>query len=454
MHPIIIMALKPERRAMKGEKLSFVATDVSIDKQRNDEQFATLHVNAFASGHNLNNTYISDETLQKTAWTILDKPLLWAYDKKIDDAGTHERNEVPCGFVPSSNNSLSFTTLEDGRTMLSVVAKIWKYYSGFLMDFFKRDNGQKPVSVELEVLDSNRREDGSWELSDYAYTGITILGTKVMPAIPGAKALVLNFSDAEKEYNKAYENEVSKLNVAASKIMEEGDSIVDIENKEFHDELEESIERQSELNESLPEEQDITPEDIDKKQDSFEALSDESNEVNEIESEPEKTVEESPLDLVDEPENEQPSQPKLPFQEILEHFSDVQGISELFDSENYSGVIEFLYGQILDSEKQLSTYKQEVVELQQFKSEIDKTRLEKEINETMEIVRESLSEDESSILFEASKKYNVDNIDVWKNEVMAAAYKASLTNKPKAKSDMSASLPEKKEKKNGVKLLW
>lgn len=434
-----------------GEKLSFVASDVSIEQQHNDEQFATLHVNAFASGHNRNNTYISDETLQKTAWTILDKPLLWAYDKKINDIGSHERNEVPCGFVPSSNNNLMFTRTEDGRTMLSVVAKVWKYYSGFLMDFFKRDDSQKPVSVELEVIDSKHREDGAWELADFSYTGITILGTKVMPAIPGAKALVMNFSDATNEYNKAYEKELSKPSVTVNEIMEEGDSIVEIENN-ILEKLEEVIEKQEDLNEHLPDDNDIAVDDILKKDALVEEFKTE-------ELQPDAQTDE--LDLVEKVQEqtepvEQPEllQRELPFAEIIEHFNDVQDVSKLFDSDNYAGAIAFLYKELLDTTNKLESYKEENVVLQQFKIEVDKVELQKQVNETMETVKRSLSEDESDLLFKSSQNHTLENIDIWKNEAMATAYKASLNNKPQAKSDMSASLPEKKEKKNGVKLLW
>jgi hypothetical protein len=433
-----------------GEKLSFVATDVRIERQHNDEQFATLHVNAFASGHNLNKTYISDETLQKTAWTILDKPLLWAYDKKVNDVGSHERSEVPCGFVPSSNNNLTFTRLEDGRTMLSVVAKVWKYYSGFLMDFFRRDDSQKPVSVELEVLDSTHREDGSWELSDYAYTGITILGTKVMPAIPGAKALVMNFSDATKEYNKAYEKELSKPITTVNEIMEEGDSIVEIEDKELHEDLEEIIQQQEDLNEDLPEDSDVTIDDILEKDDAVEEFEIQESKP---ESESEKVFDKEISEQLEEIEQTETMQPKLPFAEIIEYFGKVE-VSELFSSDNHIGAIEFLYNELISVSNELETYKSENLVLKEFKSEVDKNQLQKEINETMETVKHSLSENETTVLLQASQNYTLENIDIWKNEAMATAYKASLNNKPQAKSDMSASLPEKKEKKNGVKLLW
>ena len=40
--------------------------------------------------------------------------------------------------------------------MIRVLGKIWKRYSGKLIDILKRDGGEKAVSVEMEVLDFDK----------------------------------------------------------------------------------------------------------------------------------------------------------------------------------------------------------------------------------------------------------------------------------------------------------
>ena len=66
--------------------------------------------------------------------------------------------------------------------MLSVIAYVWKKYTGELLHIFKRDGGKKPVSVEMIVYETKNRPDGSIELLDFKYEGVTILGSFVTPS--------------------------------------------------------------------------------------------------------------------------------------------------------------------------------------------------------------------------------------------------------------------------------
>ena len=438
-----------------SKKLSFVATDVRISQERNDAQFATLYVDAFASGHNRNDIYISDETLQRTAWTLLDKPLLWAYDKRSNDAGSHDKAEIPCGFIPSSNN-LTFTRTEDGRTMLSVVAKVWKHYSGLLVDFFKRDNSQKPVSVEIEVLDSNLLDDGVLEITDFAYSGITILGTKIMPAIPGAKALVLNFEQATSEYNKAYEMETSKVQGEGIKeFVEEGDIIVDIEQVVQEQELINKDEQKTPPIEEKP----------------IEVIEPEAELKEPIVTVDEPKVElVEPIVIVEEPEPEAITdvksdlliEPQLPFVEIREYFDGDTEFSEVIDSGDNDKIIGYLFKKLKEKDTVLEETKsefeqvsKEAINLNEFKAKFDADKLGDEIKTTLGSIKDGVSQDVIDKLLESSKAYTLEDIELWKNEAMATAFRASLVNKPQAKTDISASLVDTpKEKKSGEKMLW
>ena len=190
------------------DKIKFAVEKVEIVDEKNDSQFATIAIDAFASGDNRHNLIVSEETLRKTAYSIYNKPLVWIYDSMFDDIGTHDPLEVPCGFVPH-DQEIKFTKLADGRTMMSVIGKIWKRYSGELLSIFKRDDGRKPVSVEMEVFDLVENQTGS-ELLDFCFSAITILGSLITPAIPGAKGTILSFSERIKEeYDIAYNSEFS-----------------------------------------------------------------------------------------------------------------------------------------------------------------------------------------------------------------------------------------------------
>jgi hypothetical protein len=180
------------------EKLSFAVENIEFLEEENNSQFATLKIDAFASGENRHNLYISDETLKKTAPTIIQKPIMWAYNRRTDDASSHDDTEIICGFIPH-DTPIDFRKLEDGRTMMSVIGKLWTRYSDKLMDIFHRDKN-KSVSVEMEVYEESDNKDfGMQEILNFCYTGITVLGEMVSPAIPLANAELMAFACKEKE---------------------------------------------------------------------------------------------------------------------------------------------------------------------------------------------------------------------------------------------------------------
>jgi len=183
----------------------FSIDNIELLEENPDSRFSTLSLDFFASGNNLHNTYVSEETLRRTAPTIKNCPLVWKFDKLRNDIGTHDSEEIPCGFVPDEVEIFE-KKMSDGRIMLSVKAFVWKHYSGKLLEFFRRD-GDKPISVEIEVLDFEELEDEIIELCDYKFQAITVLGSKIEPAIPLAHATVLKFAE---EYKRDYELEFSK----------------------------------------------------------------------------------------------------------------------------------------------------------------------------------------------------------------------------------------------------
>jgi len=190
-----------------NQKISFEIEKAEILEENEDSQFATARIEAFGSGWNRHSLECSLEILKKTASTIYEKPLIWEYDRKLDDFGTHSERTIPAGFVVK--DSAEFIEKEDGRTMLSISAKIWKRYSGKFLEILAKDEGKKKVSVEMELYEYEEREDGVSEILDFAYTAICILGEYFTEALPGANLEMLTFElgEVEKEYNRDYSKE-------------------------------------------------------------------------------------------------------------------------------------------------------------------------------------------------------------------------------------------------------
>jgi hypothetical protein len=192
-----------------NKKLSFAINDIRLEEEIDKSQFAVLSVDAFATGKSAHETIVSEETLRRTANTILLKPFVFAIDKRFDDLAAHEKDEVPGGFVPH-NSPIEFKTLEDGRIMMTCRVLVWKRYSGKLLEYFSRDGNRKSVSVEIEVVEAQEDPStGLLEIKDFIYNAITALGDLIRPAIPNAEA-VLQFSQEFEQAKQEYELEFGK----------------------------------------------------------------------------------------------------------------------------------------------------------------------------------------------------------------------------------------------------
>lgn len=93
----------------------------------------------------------------------------------------------------------------DGYTWLRVKGRIWTYYAREAVDEIVR-TGRMDVSIEAEVYDV-REEDGREVYDTWTGLGLTILGTGVDPAVPGANIRAL--ADMQEEF------ETMKLRVAS-----------------------------------------------------------------------------------------------------------------------------------------------------------------------------------------------------------------------------------------------
>ena len=199
-------------------KFNFSVEDIEEVNDNANKDFITARIKAFADGDNRHHLYISEDTLKNAADTIYDKPLVWIYDKYTDDIGGHDTEECPCGFIHREDNPIEFEDTDDGRHMLVVNAKIWKKYSGGILDFFKRDGFEKPVSVEIEFPPEAQiqNEEGMTEITEFTFRAITILGSDVTPAIPDACCITEEFAVAKDNYLKEFA-EKNKIEIDNSK---------------------------------------------------------------------------------------------------------------------------------------------------------------------------------------------------------------------------------------------
>jgi hypothetical protein len=189
------------------EKLRFAVEKTEIVEDPSDSHFATARIHAFSTGRSEHETTCDAETLKNMSPTLYDKPVIWEYDARFSDFGSHNDGiTIPAGFIVP--NSAEFVEMPDGRMGVSVLAKIWKKYSKNFLDIFKQDNtSKKSVSVEMEVYDSeDEPSTGLLKLKSFVFAAVCILGDFVKPASPGANIEMVTFA---KEYQKDFEYEFS-----------------------------------------------------------------------------------------------------------------------------------------------------------------------------------------------------------------------------------------------------
>jgi hypothetical protein len=191
-------------KILENKIIKFDISNAELIQENQNSSFSILSLDFFADGENAHDLFISEATLEKTAPTIKNCPIVWKYNPMLDDATTHSAGELAVGVIPQQSE-ITRKKMPDGRTMLTVAAIVWKRFSGRILDIFKRD-GSKPISVEIRVNESRKLDTGITELLDYCFEAVTVLGTGILPAIPKARATVLQFS---KEYQEDFQREFS-----------------------------------------------------------------------------------------------------------------------------------------------------------------------------------------------------------------------------------------------------
>lgn len=174
----------------------------------NDERFLKLKVIVMHEGLNLNNSSFSMDAIELAKDSIVNIPIL-AFVKESDDnendfAG-HEMQLVvsdseykikylgrPIGVIPANDNNYRYEIIDD-KTYVVVDGYVWKDYANEALDIIKRD-GVKSQSMEIMLNNYAYNKDGICEIKDYKYTGVTLLGDDVPPAMVNAKAEIISYS--------------------------------------------------------------------------------------------------------------------------------------------------------------------------------------------------------------------------------------------------------------------
>jgi hypothetical protein len=474
----------------ENKKLSFVVENAELVKENPKSNFSIISLDFFASGPNKHRIYVSRETLLKNADTIKNAPLVWMYDPAKDDAYTHDKGQIPCGFVPEKAEIVA-KELPDGRTMLNTIAYCWKRFSGRLLEYFRRD-GEKPISVEMEVFDSKDRDDGFWELLDYKFEAVAILGNLFQPAIPLAHASVLQFSDEYKEALKEFSEEDNLITFPYSKLEDANPAILGIDPKVTLEQAN-SIARAAEsigsdenkngwaiaISQFKKSHKVVDGRWVKKEQ---AEMSDEGGDPESEESggKDKDNPEEEAKEVNESCESEMPQAEmgcgeeksmnfELDFSVILALFEPESEPYKLVFAESEKPNEERDYKIIFDNvlgllgtkdekikqsgetitalETEKVAFSTEIGELRSFKASIEKQQKDFAVDSTLKEVEKYVPKEELDILRESSANYTLETINAWKNEVKATAFAHSVKEDKKPNDIVRMQLPFAETKK-------
>lgn len=196
------------------EKKQFLPSTYDIHKSIDTERFMSAKIRVAHTGVNFNGSHFSLKSFVEAEDSMKNIPLLArvvevgedsydfnGHDMVANEDGTIHYLEKPIGVIPESA-TISYETVDDKHYVIVDGALVWKGYSN-LSEKILTEREEVSVSMEIFVdeYDFTEFEDGSigFDITKFKYTGITLLGANVPPAMENANLQVTAFNQEEDE---------------------------------------------------------------------------------------------------------------------------------------------------------------------------------------------------------------------------------------------------------------
>ena len=193
-----------------------LATTYEIDTNFDSDKFIKLNLRVCHDGTNPNGSTFKVDDMSKAedsiknipilAHVILDadgKPQFGSHDMHLEQDKINNNeyrmiyDEQPLGLVPETNNYR--IAPHNGRNYAYVDSFVWKDYSNYGQAIIERD---KNINLSMEILVDSYTYDSKtneYNITDYRYKGITLLGNDVGTGMIDALATTESFSDDNKQ---------------------------------------------------------------------------------------------------------------------------------------------------------------------------------------------------------------------------------------------------------------
>lgn len=185
-----------------------------VDNNYDSDRFIKLKLNVMHDGKNFNMSSFDKKSIEKAKPSIFNVPILantifddegnpkfGGHDKHIEEDKNGNKkivyDEIPIGLIPESTK-YEIKLMDDKKYHLFVDAYVWKGYSNYAEDIL---NNKDSVGLSMEIIVDKYSFDTKksiFNIMDYRYQGITLLGDDKTPAMQGANATFdLNLSYTE-----------------------------------------------------------------------------------------------------------------------------------------------------------------------------------------------------------------------------------------------------------------
>ena len=221
---------------------------LSNDFSLNNPDFHLVKLRIMSSGENYNGSSFTIDSLNKAKDSVAYTPILANIVEREDgelDANGHDIDfemkadykgnvsfketyvERPVGVFLNNSTEIKYDE-ENDVNYIQAYGIIWKTYSS-MYDILKRDE-VKDVSVEIEVINGQFRDDGYYEIQEYNILATTILGNGNLPAIENSR-IEFNFSQ-----DNDYRSKLEQVDILLQNFNKKGGGKGMDENKELEQE--------------------------------------------------------------------------------------------------------------------------------------------------------------------------------------------------------------------------
>lgn len=220
-----------------------------------DDDLMKVRIKVCHTGENPNGSDFSLASLTKAQPTLSNRPILAysVFDEEsfeVVDFGDHNMEhkiienengeyelktrylETPLGVINENHEYSLEIDEETGETYPVITGFIWKSYSNGAWKLIEQGKG---VSMEISVKSGMyNKQRKIFEIEDFSYRGITVLSDSVEPAMKGAnieKYTVTDINNSVEMFNnKLKEKEVGSLNKTVEEIVET--EVADLQDEE------------------------------------------------------------------------------------------------------------------------------------------------------------------------------------------------------------------------------